>query len=450
MTAPNPFPPSLAGGNRVADLTVDALNTPVLSSLGSLTIQTHVGIGKAATSQPLDVSGNANVSGFLFASNVGIGTSVVTSMLTVAGDVACSGKFMGDGSLLTGISSGGSGVGMFKNAVINGCMRVNQRGITSSPSGIAVSTGSGPTLNVYVADRWCVFRDSFVTGGKCANISMGLSYLPFVDGGVKNYVRIIRQSGNTSTQNLNMRYAFESQSLDSFLGQTVTLSFYYQTGATFSGSQLNCGIVSASANGLQRGATTINTTLSTTVPPSTNWIRASFTTTIPTTTYYYFWGIFFSYTPIGTAGASDYVNITGVQLEKGSVATAFEVLPYTIEMQLCLRYYVQFNINTIFNGMVKTGDNYARVIVPLPASMAGFIPILIYSADAIPNGNFGFTMSTGNEYTCDSDFSYFYHHIAYTYTNPQNIILKAICSTCAESGPAQFYLDDVLGLSCEL
>ena len=116
MTAPNPFPPSLAGGNRVADLTVDALNTTVVSSLGalsiggtSLTIPTHVGIGKAATSQPLDVSGNANVSGFLFASNVGIGTSVVTSMLTVAGDVACSGKFRGNGSLLTGISSGGGG-----------------------------------------------------------------------------------------------------------------------------------------------------------------------------------------------------------------------------------------------------------------------------------------------------------------------------------------------------
>ena len=90
MTAPNPFPPSLAGGNRVSDLTVDALTAPVLSSLGalsiggtSLTIPTHVGIGKAATSQPLDVSGNANVSGFLFASNVGIGTSVVSSALVV-------------------------------------------------------------------------------------------------------------------------------------------------------------------------------------------------------------------------------------------------------------------------------------------------------------------------------------------------------------------------------
>ena len=127
MTTPNIFPPSLAGGNRVADLTVDALNTTVLSSLGALTIggtsvtiPTHVGIGKAATSQPLDVSGNANVSGFLFASNVGIGTLVVGSALTVAGDVACSGKFRGDGSLLTNLPSsggGGSGVGMFKNAV---------------------------------------------------------------------------------------------------------------------------------------------------------------------------------------------------------------------------------------------------------------------------------------------------------------------------------------------
>ena len=123
MTAPNPFPPSLAGGNRVADLTVDELNTPVLQSLSaltiggtSLTIPTHVGIGKAATSQPLDVSGNANVSGFLFASNVGIGTSVVTSMLTVAGDVACSGN-VGIGKAATSQSLDVSG-----NAVC-GCRR---------------------------------------------------------------------------------------------------------------------------------------------------------------------------------------------------------------------------------------------------------------------------------------------------------------------------------------
>ncbi len=40
---------------------------------------------------------------------------------------------------------------------------------------------------------------------------------------------------------------------------------------------------------------------------------------------------------VGTSGATFY--ITGVQLEAGSVATAFERRPFGTELQLCLRYY---------------------------------------------------------------------------------------------------------------
>lgn len=40
---------------------------------------------------------------------------------------------------------------------------------------------------------------------------------------------------------------------------------------------------------------------------------------------------------VGTNGATFYV--TGVQLEKGSVATAFDVRPYGTELSLCQRYY---------------------------------------------------------------------------------------------------------------
>jgi hypothetical protein len=45
------------------------------------------------------------------------------------------------------------------------------------------------------------------------------------------------------------------------------------------------------------------------------------------------------YTPTGTAGGFDYFDITGVQLEKGTVATPFEVRPFATELALCQRYY---------------------------------------------------------------------------------------------------------------
>jgi len=47
------------------------------------------------------------------------------------------------------------------------------------------------------------------------------------------------------------------------------------------------------------------------------------------------------------AGATFYV--TGVQLEKGTAATAFEYRPYTTELQLCQRYYANYPSVTFTN-----------------------------------------------------------------------------------------------------
>ena len=47
---------------------------------------------------------------------------------------------------------------------------------------------------------------------------------------------------------------------------------------------------------------------------------------------------------VGTNGATFY--ITGVQLEKGSVATPFEFRPYGTELALCQRYYYRWQSNS--------------------------------------------------------------------------------------------------------
>jgi len=51
------------------------------------------------------------------------------------------------------------------------------------------------------------------------------------------------------------------------------------------------------------------------------------------------WGVTGATSVVGTNGATFY--ITGVQLERGSVASSFEFRPFGTELDLCMRYYIQ-------------------------------------------------------------------------------------------------------------
>jgi hypothetical protein len=74
---------------------------------------------------------------------------------------------------------------------------------------------------------------------------------------------------------------------------------------------------------------------------------------------------------VGTNGATLY--ITGVQLEKGTVATPFERRPFGTELALCQRYYQKLNALTTNNNRIAFGlaDNTSRVrtAIPLPVEL---------------------------------------------------------------------------------
>jgi len=387
-------------------------------------VVTNFGTGPAlsVTQSETGVYGAQPVATFSAGSNVGlvvtnsggvaVGKSTASYALDVSGVVSAT-SFVGSGALLTGISSGGSGAGMFKNRVVNGDMQINQYGIAngyhnngafSAPEffyGAASSTGSTQTASTYVCDRFCVFRDTYAAGLRCTqgwytntidgqNITYAATQQPFIDTGSLYYALIKRTASDTSTANINMRYAFELLDTYDIYNTTVTMSFYYKMGANFSGTALNYGFITGAAEGLQRGATSVTNTYGTTAAPSTSWVRVSYSTTLPSisTTNLYL-GLYFYYTPSGTAGSADSIYITGVQLEKGSSMTSFEWCPYATKLDICQRYYKSFGTSDMLTGM---NGSSSSMMFPLLLSPNMRIPptTIIY-----PSGNAGTVSAYG-------------------------------------------------------
>jgi hypothetical protein len=230
----------------------------------------------------------------------------------------------------------------FRNRIINGDMRIWQRGTTIS----------NPTSsNFYTADRWGVNRNSDVSGATVSRDISGLS-------GFEYCLKLQRTAGNTNTGSLSLWYSNESTNTYDLAGSPVTLSFWVKTGANYSGGVLNAIIYSGTGTD-QRvyaytgAAAVINTTQAIT----STWTRYTFTGTVPANSTEL--GLQISFTPTGTAGADDSVYITGVQLEAGSTATDFERRPIGTELALCQRYFQKtYDVDTAQATATNLGMAY--------------------------------------------------------------------------------------------
>jgi hypothetical protein len=215
-----------------------------------------------------------------------------------------------------GVTSG------FRNVLINGDFKVWQR-TTSSAITAASSTS-------YYADRWACYRG--VSGSTISRQSAGLD-------GFQYCARLQRDSGNTSTSGLALFQSLETINSIPLANEIVTFSFYARAGANFSGSSLTFAVNTGTGTdqNLYSGYTGIVTPLSVSQVITTSWVRYSASVVLASTATEV--GINFAWTPTGTAGAADYVDITGVQLEQNYQPTPFEQRPIGVELALCQRYY---------------------------------------------------------------------------------------------------------------
>ena len=281
-----------------------------------------------------------------------------------------------DSAASTGLAwkSYGAQVVAGKNAFINGGMDVWQRGTS-----ISVTASTAP----YTADRWQVNLGANQASTVSRQVTGDTTNLP----NIQYCMRYQRNSGQTGTGAMYLTQSFESSNSISFTGKTATLSFYARAGANFSptssiltsyvyyGTGTDQNITGAYTGAVGLGGQ--NNTLTTT------WQRFTMTVSIASTATEI--ALLLAHTPTGTASTNDYYEITGVQLEVGSVATPFSRNGATIQGELaaCQRYYYRKttagNNQSLASGGISTNTTRGDIVLNHPVQMRVVPTSLDYS-----------------------------------------------------------------------
>ncbi len=214
-----------------------------------------------------------------------------------------------------------------KNAIINGDFAINQRAFTT--------TSTDATFGF---DRWLLGLSGGTGTYTAQTFTLGTA--PVAGYESKNFARLAVTTGNDYCR-LQQRI----ENVRTFAGQTVTISFWAKgTNPTTLGS-LNVTAIQNFGSGGSPSSSVITNGGSFTL--TANWTRYSLTVAIPS----------ISGKTIGTSGGDNLdigfgqgsntstdswtLDLWGVQVEAGSVATAFQTATGTIQGELaaCQRYY---------------------------------------------------------------------------------------------------------------
>ena len=283
-------------------------------------------------------------------------------------------------SSVTGVSLGAGNATVFKNRIINGDMRIDQRNAGASVT---------PINGDYGIDRWKVAMSAaskFSLQQNAGSVTPPTGYI--------NYLGITSASAYSlsASDYFVVRQNIEGLNIAD-LGwgtanaKTVTLSawVYSSLTGTFGGALNNSG--SSRSYPFTYSISTANTwtNISVTIAGdtsgtwlTTNGVGISVNFSVGTGTTYsgtagsWSGSNYVSATGatsvVGTSGATFY--LTGVQLEVGSSATGFEVVDYTTQLAMCQRYY-QVLGNAVGNEIVigAYGTTGATVYQTLPCKV---------------------------------------------------------------------------------
>jgi len=291
------------------------------------------------------------------------------------------------------------------NAVINGAFDVWQRSTDNITAG-------------FVADRWTVTLGG--TGQIRQRIVSPTGTIPRI-----GYAMRVSANNTPSTvTEWASRQSLERSNVEDFAGKQVTLSFWYRSNKTGTHGARVLGVGSTGATDVSFGFV---------VTTADTWQRYSITTDsyLGVTSWTAAENEIAGYVDIGfragsvgftTMAVNDYYELTGVQLEAGSVATPFVRHGGTIagETAACHRYY--YGSNTIDLGYQADHNGFGgSVFVSFPTHMriVPTVTVGFTNYDNTVNGGVASTVRNGfahRGFRSNAGFGYFRYGISYSAT----------------------------------
>ena len=206
-----------------------------------------------------------------------------------------------------------------------------RRNLIINPSGAVDQRGGSSTINTYSVDRW---RSYGGPGG------FTISKRTDAGEGDGNAIRFHRTASNSQTSAMGIAQGLETRESKRLAGKTLTISFRARKGADWSPTNFDAKVF----HGTGTDENPVGMTgQASDVAVDDASLTTSFQTfvgsvTIPSNKTQVTLG--FQWTPSGTAGANDYVDIREIQMEVGEVSSpVFEHRSFGEEMALCQRYF---------------------------------------------------------------------------------------------------------------
>ena len=260
--------------------------------------------------------------------------------------------------------TGGSG-GVMPNLLINGDMRISQRGATFTSTSAPANSD-----DTYLLDRWNLLSD----GNDIVDVSQSTT----VPTGYSNSIKLEVETAN---KQFGIVTILENKDSIPLIGGVASLTFQARMAAADDNTHSIKAAVLSWSSTADAVTSDVVGTWAASITPAANWTAENAPASNTLTTSWQEFKI--ENIAIDTASAAnvavlfycdqtdgavdDAIYITGVKLEKGATATAFVARPIAEELNLCMRYYEDMNAAAsaytyFLPGVIQTASNIGMTV----------------------------------------------------------------------------------------